>query len=480
MSVVVSVEDVGPCRKQVKIAVPPAAVAAETERVIKSFAKDARLPGFRKGKVPPSLVRQRFRQEIEQELVDRLVPRYWRQAEAEQRLDPLLPPELGEVDLAVGEAMTFTAIVETRPEIALGDYRDFSLPDPVVEPSDEEVERQLADLQRRVAPWKPVERAASRGDRVTAEVTEEGGEPQKTMFEVGDERVWEELSLAATGLSAGQSSTFRRRAGEGEEAKEYRVKVEAVEEQELPPLDDAFAEAVSRFATFAELRAAVVDNLRAAHRRERRRQREGAMLAQLRERHPLALPEGLVQQETESMVREYAHQLAHQGVDLDKARIDWGALAEQVRPEAERVVHAGLLLDAVADAESVEVPEEQLEGLLAEIARDRKTSALAVRRELDSNGRLQRLRRQLRRQRTASRLLGEEEASVAPELPAAAAGEEGEAQEHAHDHAHDHDHDHEHHHGHHHEHGAPHAHTHPKGGTPVSAKAPPRRSGRGR
>jgi trigger factor len=438
MSVVVSVEDVGPCRKQVKIAVPPAAVAAETERVIKEVGKQARLPGFRKGKVPSNLVRQRFRQEIEQELVDRLVPRYWRQAEAEQRFDPLLPPELGDVELELGEAMSFTARVEIRPEIALGDYREFRLPDPAVEPGEDEIERQLADLQRRVGTWKTVERPAARGDRVITEITEEGGEPQRTPFEVGDERVWEELSVAAMGLAAGQSSTFRRRSGEeGSEAKEYKVKVEAVEELELPPLDDELAKKVSRFETFADLRAAVIDSLRAAHRRERRRQREGALLQQLRERHPLTLPEGVVQLETESMVREYAHQLAHQGVDLERAKIDWGTLSEQIRPEAERVVHSGLLLDAVADAEAIEVPEEQLERVLGEIAAERKTSALAIRRELDSSGRLQRLRRQLRRQRTIQHLLGEEEA----------AGHDAHDHDHAaHDHDHDHaahDHDHE-------------------------------------
>src|SRR6185436_16127634 len=122
MSVVLSVEDVGPCRKQLKIEVPGPAVAAETERVIGEYRKRARLPGFRPGKVPSNIVRQRFKREIEQDVMERLVPRYWHQAEAEQKLDPLLPPELGDVDLALGESMTFTATVETRPEIALGSY----------------------------------------------------------------------------------------------------------------------------------------------------------------------------------------------------------------------------------------------------------------------------------------------------------------------------------------------------------------------
>ena len=444
MSVVLSVEDVGPCRKQLKIEVPGPAVAAETERVIGELRRRARLPGFRVGKVPANLVRSRFKKEIEQDVVERLVPRYWHQAEAEQKLDPLLPPELGEVDLNLGESMTFTATVETRPEIALGNYKDVPLPDLPVEATSEEVDKQLEDLRRRAGEWKKVERPTGRGDRVIAEITEVGAEPsptaepQKTSFEVGDERVWEELSLAATGLAPGQSSSFRRRAGEGEEAKEYKVKVESVEELEPAPLDDELAKKVSKFQTLPELRSAVEQMIVDAKKRERARQRESALLQALRERHPLQLPEGVVQQEMETMVRDYAHQLSHQGVNLEKAEIDWGALGERARPDAERIVHSRLLLDAIAEAESIAVPEERLEALLGEIARERKSTPLAVRRDLDSSGRLLGLRRQLRRQETVRHLLGED-----------AGLESGLAEPHVHDHEHGHEH---HHHDHDHDH----------------------------
>lgn len=433
MSVVLSVEDVGPCRKQLKIEVPGPAVAAETERVIGEYRRRARLPGFRVGKVPTNIVRSRFKKEIEQDVVERLVPRYWHQAEAEQKIDPLLPPELGEVDLNLGESMTFTATVETRPEIVLGSYKDVSLPDPSTGATNEEVDKQLEDLRRRAGEWKKVERPAGRGDRVIAEITggaaaTETAEPQKTSFEIGDERVWEELSLAATGLAPGQSSTFRRRAAEGEEAKEYKVKVESVEELELAPLDDELAKKVSKFQSLPELRSAVDQMIVDAKKRDRARQRENALLQTLRERHPLQLPEGVVQQEMETMVREYAHQLSHQGVNLEKAEIDWGALGERARPDAERIVHSRLLLDAIAEAESIAVPEEKLEALLAEIARERKSTPLAVRRDLDNSGRLVGLRRQLLRQETVRQLLGED-----------AGLESGLAEPHVHDHEHDHD-----------------------------------------
>jgi trigger factor len=450
MSVVVSVEDVGPCRKKLAIAVPAPAVAAETERVIGEYKKRARLPGFRPGKVPANIVRQRFKKEIEQDVVERLVPRYWHQAEAEQKLDPLLPPELENVDIALGESMTFTATVETRPEIALGDYKDVKLPDLPVEATEEEIDQQLGELRRRAGTWKKVERQAEKGDRIVAEIVEVGekeGEPQKTSFEIGDERVWPELSDAATGLAPGGTFSFRRRAGEGQEPKEYSIKVDTVEELEQAPLDDELAKKVSRFESLGELRSAVEKMIGDAKRRERGRQREGALLQQLRERHPLTLPEGVVQQEMETMVREYAHQLSHQGVDVEKAQIDWGALGERARPDAERIVHSRLLLDAIADAESIEVPEERLEALLAEIARERKTTPLAVRRDLDNSGRLVGIRRQLRRQETVSHLLGDEP-GVQSDLAEAIAHEH---HHHDHDHAHDHDHDHDHDHEHGHE-----------------------------
>lgn len=443
MSVVLSVQDVGPCRKQLKIEVPAPAVAAETERVIGEYRKRARLPGFRPGKVPANIVRQRFKKEIEQDVMERLVPRYWHQAEAEQKLEPLLPPELGEVDLSLGESMTFTATVETRPEIELRGYKDLQLPDLPTDATAEEVDKQLEDLRRRAGTWSKVERPAGRGDRVVAEIAVVGdaGESQKSSFEVGDERVWEELSLAATGLAPGQASTFRRRAAEGEEAKEYKVKVDTIEELEPAPLDDELAKKVSKFQTLPELRSAVDKMIVDAKKRERGRQREGSLLQQLRDRHPLTLPEGVVQQEMETMVREYAHQLSHQGIDVEKAGIDWGALGERARPDAERIVHSRLLLDSIAEAESVEVPEERLEALLAEIARERKSTPLQVRRELDNSGRLTGIRRQLRRQETVRRLLGEEGALDSDLTAADVHDHHDHDHDHDHDHAHDHDHD---------------------------------------
>ncbi|HEV2847282.1 MAG TPA: trigger factor, partial [Thermoanaerobaculia bacterium] len=172
MSVVLSLQDVGPCRKQIKVEVPAPAVEAETQRVLREYSQKVRIPGFRQGKVPAELVRRRFAQDIEQEVKERLLPRYWKQAQAESSIEPLLPPEVDEVtDLQPGEPLTFVATVETRPVIELRDTQSFDLPDPEVEPGTLEIEETLENIRKQMSKWAPVERSASRGDLVALEVT---------------------------------------------------------------------------------------------------------------------------------------------------------------------------------------------------------------------------------------------------------------------------------------------------------------------
>jgi trigger factor len=424
MSVVVSQQDVGPWRKRLTVEVPAPAVEAEVARVAKEYGQTARIPGFRKGKVPVDLVRRRFAKEIEREVIERLLPRYWRQAEAETELQPLLPPSVEEVkDLTPGQPLTFVATVETRPSIELRNIVDFDLPNPGVEPGELDIDQAVDELRHQLGNWVPVERPAARGDRVKGEISEQpassevAAESQPIEVQVGDPQVWEELSLALSGLAAGQSTTFARPAGEPPVEKRYTVRVSAVEERELPPLDDAFAASVSAdFTDVAALKAAVSRRLRAARAEDRDDQRQRAVLDQLRERHPLELPQGVVQHELDDLVADYAEGLHQRGMDHQRSRLDWEAVRNDMRPLAERRVHARLLLDAIAQGESIVLGEEEFERALAALARAQRTSTPALRRALDEKGRLASLRSQLLRDKVLRRLLGEE-----PVLEAAAA-----------------------------------------------------------
>jgi trigger factor len=435
MSVVLSLQDVGPCRKQLKVEVPAPAVEAETQRVVRDYGQKVRLPGFRQGKVPSELVRRRFAKEIDQEVKERLLPRYWKQAQAESSIEPLLPPEVDEVsEIQPGEPLTFTATVETRPEIVLRDLDGFNLPDPEVEPGTLEIEETIESIRKQMSEWVTADRPASRGDQVAVDITTLGSpeHPEERsdsiQVEVGDPQVWEELTLALQGMSAGQETTFERRhehppaeeggAPEMHEQK-FRVKVNEVKERDLPPLDDAFAARVNpEFQSFDALREAVVGRLRQQAEERRREARHQALLDQLRERHPIDLPQGVVRREVEGMVQDYAENLARRGVNVEKAPIDWNGVAQEMSPMAEKRVHARLLLDAVADEQKIGVTEEEFERTLAMLARTQGVSTPVLRRKLDEDGRLTSLRAQLRREKTIRTLLGEpdEETPAAPGL----------------------------------------------------------------
>jgi trigger factor len=471
MSVVLSLEEVGPCRQQLKIEVPAPAFDAELARVTQEYGRKARIPGFRKGKVPEALVRRHFGKEIEQETVERLVPRYWRQAVAEKSLEPLGSPEVRLEEIAAGKALTFTATVEVRPEIELRNYRDFSLPEVPVAATAEEIRRTIDDVRRGHAQWVDVDRSAANGDRAKIQIVEttpgapEEPTPSEIEIEVGTPQIWEELSLAVAGLAVGQSSKFSRRetAEEGEAAepapglllgpdgkpvagpgaeRTFEVKLLALQEAKLPALDDEFARHLGKFESLNELEKDVARRIEAAKKEDSLRQRETAMLDQLTERHPMPLPEGVVRHETEDLLRDYAESLIRRGVDLEKVELDWQKLGEQAKPQAERRVKARLLLDAISEKEGITVGEEEFEQALVLLARAQGMPTLALRQRLDESGQLAGLRARMRREKTVRRLLGEPERATVSLTPAELAhahhAHEG------HDHGHP-DHDHEHH-----------------------------------
>lgn len=423
MSVILSVEETGPCEKKLKIEVPAATVEAETSRITSEFRRQAKLPGFRKGKVPMELVSKRYAEDIEKEVVERLVPRYWHQAAAEQQLQPLLDPTVEEVENEPGQPLVFTARVEVRPEFPLDSLEDFDLPEPAGEATGDEVDRMIEDLRRSIAPLADVDRAAGQGDIVEAMLREvrdapdEGeaaDEPQPVSFEVGDSNVWEELTLEVTGKKAGQSGKFKRThtpQGEGEEghSHEYELEITAVKERDLPPVDDALAAKIGNFETLDALKEDIAKRISAGKQQEGRQQREQAVLDQLRERNPTGLPERILDYEVRQMLTDYAESMRQRGVDPSSAEVDWQQLSQQIRPQAEARVHARLLLDAVAEKWQIEVPEEVFEATLAGLARSQGASAAQLRRALDRDGRLGELRAQLRRERALRRLLGEED-----------------------------------------------------------------------
>lgn len=429
MTVVVSMREVGPCRQEFEIEVPAEEVDAEYLRVAREYRRRARIDGFRKGKAPLDLVRQRFVEAIGEDVSERLAPKYWQMAREEHDVHPLLPPSVAPVQVVPGSPLRFQVTVDVEPEVEIGDDRSFELPQPEVEPSEVEVDELLAQVRHERSTWVPVERAAARGDRVRGKVhraalpgfkeEEAGGEGENADqrgaathdidLELGDERVWPELTDNVSGLTAGQSATFDRREEDDgvERQRAYDIELHEVLERKLPEVNDEWAASLAApIESVDDLRSNLRDQLRARKAEAAGQQRTETLLDQLRERYPVTLPEAVVEREAFQMARSYANNLARQGVDLEQQQLPWEQLIEQVRPQAEKRAHASFLLDRIAREDEIEPSAEDLERALEIMARARNTHRGKLRRELERDGGLEMLKIELRRDRTVQALLG--------------------------------------------------------------------------
>lgn len=446
MSVVVSRREVGVCRQEFEIEVPASEVDAEYLRVARDYRRRARIDGFRKGKAPLDLVRQRFAGSIGEDVSERLAPKYWQQASEEDGVQAMLPPSVAPVQAAPGQPLRFTVTVDVEPEVEIGDSRSFELPQPETEPSEAEVDELLEQVRLQRSTWVPVERAAARGDRVRGRIhrsalpghvpeaaaeddqdqDERGPATHDIDLELGDERAWPELTDNLTGLSAGQKADFERTETDEdvERQRSYEIEVQEVLERKLPDVDDDWASGLAATVeTVDDLRRQLGEQVQAQKTEQAGQQRTDALLDQLRERYPVTLPEAVVEREALQMARSYANNLARQGFDLERQQLPWEQLMEEIRPQAEKRAHSSFLLDRIARDDGVEATAEDLERALEIMARARNTNRGRLRRELEREGGLEMLRVELRRDRTVQALLAAnappEEASAPADEPAA-------------------------------------------------------------
>ena len=440
MTVVVTKREVGLCRHEFDIEVPAEEVDAEYLRVAGDYRRRARLDGFRKGKAPLDLIRQRFAEAIGEDVSERLAPKYWNLAREEEDVQAMLPPRVGPVEVVPGQPLRFTVTVDVEPEVDIGDDRSFELPHPETEPTEAEVDEVLEQVRLERATWAPVDRSAARGDRVRGKVhraampgyeAEAAGEghdhdhdhdkrgpaTHDIDLELGDERVWPELTDNLTGLSAGQTATFERVEEEDsiERQRRYDVELDEVLERKLPEVDDDWASGLAAsIGSVDDLRENLRGQVQARKVEAAGQQRTDALLEQLRERYPVTLPEAVVEREAFQMARSYASNLARQGVDLEQQQLPWEQMMEEIRPQAGKRAHASFLLDRIARADGIEPTREDLERALEIMARARNTNRGKLRRELERDGGLEMLKIELKRDRTVQALLEANAPAAAP------------------------------------------------------------------
>jgi trigger factor len=420
----VDVHEIGACKRRLEVEETPEVVREAWERAFARVQKAARLPGFRKGKVPRSMIKLHFGDDVRQEVARSLIPEVYRQALAETQLQPVEEPDLQHVTLEESAPLKFSAVVEIRPTITLGRYVGLHVthaPKPFAE---SEVEEALGQLQERHAEYRAVERPADVGDLVIVDwtLTPEGMQPRTETgqsFAIGAGAVMPEIDEAAVGLEPGGSRQTHMRFPDTHpneslrgKAAEAVVRVIEVKEKVLPPLDDDFARSVGEFETLDGLRAEVRRGLEARRAQENRRALENAVMDAALAEHPFEVPETLVLRQVASQVERMREQMRRQGVDPDRLPWDYQKMAEELKPGAEKAVRRALLIEAIADKEGLRPSDAQVEAEIERVARSSQRPPAAVRSMLERDDAMEGFRTSLMETRTLDFLI--ERATIAP------------------------------------------------------------------
>jgi trigger factor len=446
------VVDVSQTRKELKIEIEAEQVRAEFERVAGEYARAANVPGFRKGHAPVAVVRTRFKKDIRNDVLQRLIPQAVEQAVRESGLavlgqpDVHLEPENVE-ELGKGP-ISLHAHVEVYPEVALGEYKGIEAARRVRPVTDQTVQEVIDNLREASAALQPVEdRPSQEGDTVTADIQGRYLEPpsdedisaEDVDVVLGGEGVLPAFTENLTGVRPDEAKTFTVAYPEDFSSKglagktiEYTATVTAVRRKELPEIDDDWVKSLGEegVETVEQLRARVRENLTKNAEGESEHRLRDEVLTRLIERHQFEVPETLVSYQANQMLQATLRDMMRRGMDPRGEDVNWEAVRDMVRQRAGEDLRGSMLLERVADAEQIEVSEEEIEAEIHSIAEGTRQSVEQVRAALTKQGGERSIADRLRNRKALDLLVQhaqvrEEEwrEEETPDAPAEGAGE---------------------------------------------------------
>ena len=428
-----------PCQRELTIEIPAEVVTAETQGIVSRYQKLARVPGFRKGKVPASIVRQRFAEEIKNDVVEALVPRYFREETKKQNLAPISQPRVTDLHIHDGEPLTFKASFEILPEFTLAPYDDIRVSTLDTNVTDEDVETALNNLRQQHATYSAVEddRPLADGDFAVAgfkgtpregeadakpgaadspgvgETGSKSVEVDEVMVEIGGQNTIPEFTENLRGAKPGQQRTFdvkyaddfsdKRLAGK---SMTYEVNVKGIKTRSVPELNDDFAKELSAdFNSLDDLRQRLRENMKAEKEHEAQHQGKDKLVEELVKRNDFPVPDAMVDDQIDLRLERGLRALAAQGMKTeDMKRMDFARLRSGQREAALREVKASLILERIADEEKIEVGDEGVDRELQALADQSKQTIEQVRARLTENGGLDRIRHRLRNEKALDAL----------------------------------------------------------------------------
>lgn len=402
------------CRRELELEIPAEDVQKTSEKIARDLARVARIPGFRPGKAPVTLIRRRFAEEIKGEVLESLVPECIEQALTEKKLTPVTRPQVDKVEFTDAGPLKFRAVFEVLPEFELGDYKGLEVEVEGIEVGDTEVNKTLNEMRERAAAYLPIEgRPAQDGDYVQVKLMGTpagGGDPiraENVVCHIGAEETLESFNQNLRSASAGETKRFETKYPDdytdpklAGKTYNYALEIRAIREKKLPELNDEFVKDLGEGAagakTLEELRGKIRERLDAAREEQQKAQAQEKILEELVKRHDFPVPEALIEHQMDVRLERVVRSLTQQGVDPRAVNVDWVSMRQRQHDRAERDVKAEILLDRVATAEKIEVGDEELNKEIASFAERSGESAAAVRARLTKEGALDRIKSKLR------------------------------------------------------------------------------------
>lgn len=397
--------DISPVKKSVEVEIPADLISAESQRVATEFGRNASIPGFRPGKVPMSLVRTRFAKEIQEEVMSRLLPRSFRDAIADRSVELVGDPHLEHVDALIeGAPVKYKAEFEVKPVVELGEYHGIEIDDPKVEVSDADVDNMVERLRDQASSYRAeAERELQENDYAMIEITTsgEGLDPDTRAghFRLGEETPMPELHESMRGKRPGDTASFDKQFGDDATDERLRGKLvhhevvlKEIRVQERPEVSDEFAKSVGGWDSVDAMTQAIRGDILRHREMETRRLKQNQIGERLLATHQFEVPDTLVEEEVGKSLQNYARYLASQGIDLDKAEIDWNKVREEFLPEAVKRVKRGLILEAIAKKEGLTISDVEVDAEIRRATREAERDFAEVKHRLRHDGGYEQLR----------------------------------------------------------------------------------------
>jgi trigger factor len=416
------------CKHSFEITVPVEDVDAETGRVISEVQKRARLPGFRPGKAPASLIRRQFQSDIRQQVLESLIPKYFRKQAEQEDLRVVGTPDITDVHFHSGEPLRFKAEFEVAPEIELKNYKDVTVPYQDPEITDEDITKRIEEIRQQKAEYVNIDpRPVQDGDVAVVSLESVAGvqgDPVKqdeVMLEIGAADTLEAFTENLRGMSPGEEKEFEvsypddygqpKLSGR---TVRFRARLKGVRKKELPELNDDFAQDLGDYRTVEELREAIRRSLFAQRQFEAQQEAKNKLVDALVDTHDFPVPEAFVDRQIRNRVEQSLRTLAAEGVDPKSLQLDWQKVKSSQRDKSVREVKASLLLSKIAERETIDATRDEVDREVDRIAKQQREPFAAVRLRFEKDGTLGRIASHIQSEKTLN-FLFEHARKVAPE-----------------------------------------------------------------